>query len=114
MQYQAEEGKVKIKFLLALFVVMTTQSCLHKGIRGKDRAYNPPPNIEKISFEEVDKNKDGKISKKEVEEYNNSEKCDTTNVKTPLLYVYILTVIVLVICGYNKIFKFLTSIFKKK
>ena len=114
MQYQAGEDKVKINFLLAFFVIITTQSCLYKGIGRKDKAYNPPPNIEKIPFEDVDKDKDGKISKKEVEEYNNSEKCNTTNVKTPLLYVSILTAIVLLICGYNKIFKFLVSIFKKK
>jgi len=105
---------VKINFLLALFVIATTQSCLYKGIERKEKAYNPPPSIEKISFKDVDKDKDGKISEKEVEEYNNSEKCNETNVKTPLLYVFILTVIVLLICGYNKIFKFLVSIFKKK
>lgn len=96
--------------LVSLFLL--AQSCSFKNTSSK--AHNPPPSIEQINFGEVDKNKDGSISKEEVEEYNTSEKCEKINISTPILYLSILSIIILLICGYKKIHTFLRSVFVKK
>ena len=77
---------------------------------------NPSPVVKTISFEEVDVNNDGNISRQEVEIYNKAEQRHSSdiNLAKPLIYSAILLALILLICGHKKIIKFFSSLFPKK
>ena len=77
---------------------------------------NPPPTAQTIEFSQVDIDKDGTISKEEVESYNHLEnkKKSEPNILKPLMFLGGIVALIVFICGGHKATNFILGAFKKK
>ena len=92
------------------------QSCIIGFKKNLTPIKNLPPSAEIIEFQQVDGDRDGVISKEEVEAYNrleNSKKSET-DIFTPLIYLGIIAGLIILICSIPRLHKFILRFFKNK
>tara|TARA_Y100000592_G_C5402804_1_gene284016 strand:+ start:492 stop:809 length:318 start_codon:yes stop_codon:yes gene_type:complete len=102
--------------LLFLAFIMLFQSCMVSFKRNQQPVKNYPPSAEIIQFEKLDVDKNGNISKEEVEAYNSLEegKRSGANASEPLLFFSLIVGSIFIICLAPKIYNFILGFFKNK
>tara|TARA_B100001094_G_scaffold220856_2_gene214917 strand:- start:3492 stop:3809 length:318 start_codon:yes stop_codon:yes gene_type:complete len=105
-----------MRILTVVILSLFLQSCMISLKRSATTTNNPPPTAQTIEFSQVDIDKDGTISKEEVESYNHLEnkRKSEPNISTPLMFLGAIIALIVLICGGHKAANFILGVFKNK